>query len=93
MLEKSEYLTVAMEKVGFKDCKVEIHTVHISYPGEEGIEYAMEALPGFYNGMMNFREGEKERWMELWRDELLGGYVVDGGIKVAMTGNIGWGTK
>jgi hypothetical protein len=92
-MEKPEYLPTAMGNVGFKDCTVEVHKVYAWYPGEEGMKYAMEALPGFYSSMMKFQEGEKEKWLEYWKEELINGCVVDGGIKISMTGNIGWGTK
>lgn len=92
-MELPEYLPREMAKQGFKDCTMETHTVHIWYPGEEGIQYAMEAMPGFYTNMVRLQDGEEEKWKEFWKDELLKGYQVDGGIKIAMVGNIGWGTK
>jgi len=53
----------------------------------------MEAMPGFYTNMVRLQDGEEEKWKEFWKDELLKGYQVDGGIKIPMVGNIGWGTK
>jgi hypothetical protein len=92
-MEDPAYLPTALGKAGFKDTAGETTLKYIVYRGEEGIAFGIENLPKLYAKMMQFNDGEEERWNQLWEEELRKECVSGDGMRLKMWANIGWGTK
>ena len=87
-----EYLVSELEKVGFKNCQGETLLRYCVYPGKEGLEFGSGNLPKFYEKFIDFKEGEEEKWLGIWAQELAKDYS-DGAVRLKMWANIVWGTK
>ena len=88
-----EYIASRIEGVGFKDCVSEVKLEWSIYEGKEGVEIAVDTLSRLYENWIDFREGEKERWRDLWEEELVRGCADGDGLKMAAWVNVAWGTK
>jgi ubiquinone/menaquinone biosynthesis C-methylase UbiE len=91
--EDPHYVRAQLEKVGFKDCGEEIRPEISFIPGAEEISFSIELITKTYVEMIEFEEGEQERWTTLWEQELRRECVSEDGLTNKMWANIGWGTK
>src|SRR5271156_3067149 len=91
-MEDPDYLPSALAKVGFKNTGGEVKPEHMVYRGKDGIRIGYEFIPKLYERMMTFKEGEQEKWNQLWNDEL-GKATSSDAMTIPVWAIIAWGTK
>ena len=91
-MEDPKYLVSELERIGFNECGSETTETYLCYPGPNTIDVAMRFLPMLFQRFLNFKDNEKERWLQLWREEFKK-YETEEGIKIKMWPNYVWGTK
>lgn len=92
-MEDPKFLVSEFEKVGFKECGSQIIETHVHYPAPNAVDIAMTFIPVIFQRYLKFKdEEEKERWSQLWREELKK-FETEEGIKIKMWPIYVWGMK
>jgi ubiquinone/menaquinone biosynthesis C-methylase UbiE len=91
-MEDLDYLVSELTSAGFKDCTAENIVSYSVQPGMEGLKFMAASLPKHYEKFMKFKEGEEEKWLGIWEEEVAKEFS-NGAVRIKMIANIASGTK